>query len=262
MEISQWRVVRQPQMPPSCDLPGASSRHEDREVVVEVVVAVAHPRAIDDHHGVEPHQRSDPHNPMLDSKGRVWMTSTIQGRNNPDWCREGSDHPSAKNFPMARTGRQAPHPSAKNFPMARTGRQASYYDPEREVFILIYTCFGTHHLQFAEDDDEPLYFSGGGDVIGWINTRVYDETGDERFSQGWCPGVLDTNGDGKASKPWNEPGEPVDPSRDTRVRAGGYGIIPPDRQLRLGEPDRAVPGSTRPARSRRQPAGDLYGRGL
>ncbi len=110
---------------------------------------------------------------MLDSKGRVWMTSTIQGRNNPDWCREGSDHPSAKNFPMA-----------------RTGRQASYYDPEREVFILIYTCFGTHHLQFAEDDDEPLYFSGGGDVIGWINTRVYDETGDERFSQGWCPECL------------------------------------------------------------------------
>ena len=110
--------------------------------------------------------------------------------------------------------------------MARTGRQASYYDPECEVFILIYTCFGIHHLQFAEDDDETLYFSGGGDVIGWINTRVYDETGDERFSQGWCPGVLDTNGDGKASKPWNEPGEPVDPSRDTRVRAGGYGIIP------------------------------------
>ena len=159
--------------------------------------------------GVEPHQRSDPHNPMLDSKGRVWMTSTIQARNNPDWCREGSDHPSAKNFPMA-----------------RTGRQASYYDPERGVFVLIYTCFGTHHLQFAEDADETLYFSGGGDVIGWINTRMYDETSDERFSQGWCPGVLDTNGDGKATKPWNEPGEPADPSRDTRVRAGGYGIIP------------------------------------
>ena len=152
--------------------------------------------------GVEPHQRSDPHNPMLDSKGRVWMTSTIAQRNNPDWCQEGSDHPSAKHFPLV-----------------RAGRQASYYDPQRGAFNLIYTCFGTHHLQFAEDADETLYFSGGGQVIGWIKTRVYDETGDEQFSQGWCPGVIDTNGDGKATKPWNEPGESVDPSRDTLTRA-------------------------------------------
>ena len=32
---------------------------------------------------------------------------------------------------------------------------------------------------------------------GWINTRVYDETHDIAKAQGWCPGVLDTNGDGK-----------------------------------------------------------------
>ena len=161
------------------------------------------------HWGVEPNQRADPHNPMLDSKGRVWMTSTIDQRTNPDWCKEGSENPSAKNFPME-----------------RTGRQASYYDPASETFNLIYTCFGTHHLQFAEDEDETLYFSGGGQVIGWLKTRVYDETGDEQFSQGWCPGVVDTNGDGEATKPWNMPGEEVDPGRDTLVRAGGYGIIP------------------------------------
>ena len=159
--------------------------------------------------GVEPNQRADPHNPMLDSQGRVWMTSAVRARNNPAWCQEGSDHPSAKNYPLT-----------------RAGRQASVYDPSRGSFVLIDTCFGTHHLQFAEDEDETLYFSGGGDVIGWLKTRVYDETGDEQFSQGWCPGVLDTNGDGHATKPWNEPGEPVDPSRDTRVRAGGYGVIP------------------------------------
>ena len=38
---------------------------------------------------------------------------------------------------------------------------------------------------------------GGGQVVGWINTDVYDETGDEQFSQGWCPTVIDTNGDGR-----------------------------------------------------------------
>ena len=54
--------------------------------------------------GVETNQRADPHNPMLDGEGRVWMTSTIRARPNPDWCKEGSDHPSAKHFPLSQTG--------------------------------------------------------------------------------------------------------------------------------------------------------------
>ena len=81
------------------------------------------------------------------------MTSTIRARPNPDWCKEGSDHPSAKHFPLS-----------------QAGRQASYYDPETEKFVLIDTCFGTHHLQFGEDEDDTLFFSGGGSVVGWINT--------------------------------------------------------------------------------------------
>ena len=31
----------------------------------------------------------NPHNPMMDARGRVWMTSTIRGRDNPDWCKDG-----------------------------------------------------------------------------------------------------------------------------------------------------------------------------
>ena len=85
-----------------------------------------------------------------------------------------------------------------------------------------------------------LYFSGGGPTIPWINTKVWDETKDEQQSTGWCPTVLDTNGDGKITKPWNEPvgggrsqneggggGQlgKFDPKLDTRVNAGSYGII-------------------------------------
>ena len=69
-------------------------------------------------------------------------------------------------------------------------------------------------------------FSGDGNVVGWLNTRLYDETGDERFSQGWCPTVIDTNNDGKITKPWNEPSDEIDPSKDTRLVGFGYGIIP------------------------------------
>ncbi len=156
---------------------------------------------------------ANPHNPMMDRKGRVWMTSAIRNRANPDYCREGSDHPYAQYFPLA-----------GGF------RSAVFYEPDQEQFVLVDTCFGTHHLQFAEDENDTLYFSGGGQVIGWIDTRLYDETGNEQLAQGWCPTVLDTNGDGVITKPWNEPaqrGREVghDPALDTRVSIGSYGVI-------------------------------------
>ena len=181
-----------------------------------------------------------PHNPMLDAKGRVWITTQIRGGENPAWCREGSDQKYAKYFPLT-----------------RGGRNAAYYDPKTEKFTLIDTCFGTHHLQFAEDANDTLYFSSGGGegpVVGWLNTKQYDQTGDERLSQGWCPTVLDTNGDGKITKPWNEPNQQINPKLDTRVVVGAYGIIanPVDDTV-WGAPDqfpgqifRLDPGSNPP----------------
>ena len=151
---------------------------------------------------------ANPHNPMMDGHGRLWLTSTIRGRDNPEWCTEGSDHPSGKYFPVS-----------------RSSRQISVYDPEAEKFVLIDSCYATHHLQFAEDEQDTLWLSGDSNVVGWLDTKRYDETGDERASQGWCPTVLDTNGDGRISKPWNEPNEPIDPSRDTRTAGFAYGAI-------------------------------------
>ena len=160
--------------------------------------------------GINPDERSDPHNPMMDQDGRVWMTSTMRQFANPDWCKKGLGNDYAEYFELT-----------------RTGRHASYWDPERQRFVLIDTCFGTHHLQFGEDADNTLWFSGDSNAVGWLNTRVYDETGDERFSQGWCPTVIDTNGDGTITKPWNEPGQDGEPdmSLDTRIAGFGYGII-------------------------------------
>ena len=152
---------------------------------------------------------ANPHNPMMDAHGRVWMTSTIRGRANPDWCRAGSAHLSARYFPVE-----------------RSGRQISFYDPAAESFTLIDSCYGTHHLQFAEDDSDTLWFSGDPNVVGWLDTRQFDQTGDEQASQGWCPTVIDTNGDGRITRPWNEPGEAADPTRDTRIPGFSYGIIP------------------------------------
>lgn len=156
-------------------------------------------------------QPSDPHNPMLDAQGRVWLTSSIRSPQNPDWCREGSDNPFAQYFPIN-----------------SAGRHASFFDPETGEFTLIDTCFTTHHLQFAYDEDNTLWFNplAGPGYLGWINTRQFDETGDEQASQGWCPLVIDTNGSGSIERPWNEPDGEFDPSRDTRVSGQVYGVQP------------------------------------
>jgi hypothetical protein len=167
---------------------------------------------------------ADPHNPMIDTKGRIWTTSTVSQAGQPTWCHDGAQNKFAAYYPLER----------------QPGRHASFLDPKTGKFSLILTCFGTHHLQFGTDPDETLYFSGSGPVIPWVNTRVFDKTGDEQAAQGWCPTVLDTNADGKITKPWNEPvgraraqdegggGQTVgkfDAKLDTRVNAGSYGII-------------------------------------
>lgn len=156
-----------------------------------------------------PENPADPHNPMMDRKGRVWMTSKIREQQ-PDWCREGSDNQFARYYPL-------------NF----SNRQASYYDPVTGEFRLIDTCFATHHLQFDTDADSTLYFNELlGPIVGWLNTREYDRTGDEQAAQGWCPQIMDTNGDGEITRPWNPAGGDFDPRRDTEVRYNLYSVVP------------------------------------
>ena len=148
------------------------------------------------------------HNPMLDQDGRVWLTSRIRGPENPDFCREGSDPPSAQLFPTE-----------------RAVRHISVYDPETGEFQFVDTCYGNHHLQFAEDENNTLWTSGGGEVLGWLNTKMFLETGDASASQGWSPLILDINGNGNVDE-WVEPDEAIDPTKDKRIRAGYYAIMP------------------------------------
>ena len=86
----------------------------------------------------------------------------------------------------------------------------------RRRSTLIDTCFGTHHLFFAEDANHTLWTSsgGGGGVVGWLNTKMFDETGDEERSQGWTALVLDTNGNGRRDA-YIEADQPVDPAKDS-----------------------------------------------
>jgi hypothetical protein len=76
------------------------------------------------------------------------------------------------------------------------------------------------------DADQTLWTSagvGGPGVIGWLNRRLFEETGDEQKAQGWTPFVLDTNGNGKRDE-YVEPDQPVDPTKDKRVAVNLYAV--------------------------------------
>lgn len=172
------------------------------------------------------------HNPMFDEHGRVWFTSRIRAADDPEFCKAGSSLPSAKFTPVD-----------------RSGRQLAMYDPATKKISLIDTCFGTHHLLFASDANDTLWTSsgGGGGVVGWLNTKMWDQTHDDAKSQGWTALVLDTNGNGKrdayvegaqgvATTPGGESlgnasamNAAADPTKDTRLNAAFYGLaIAPD----------------------------------
>ena len=180
---------------------------------------------------------ADPHNPMIDSKGRVWMTSKIRDNADPAWCNDGKSK------------------FSEWYPLRGSGRQTSYWDPKTREFTLIDTCFSTHHLQFDNDANETVYYNElSGPIVGWVDTKVYDQTKDETKAVGWCGQVLDTNGDGKITRPWNviRPGRggedllyngdtqggggvggakgkqaaPFDPKLDTMINYNLYSIIP------------------------------------
>jgi hypothetical protein len=148
------------------------------------------------------------HNPMMDEKGRPWFAARVRHPNNPDYCKKGSNHPSAKVYPLN-----------------ESGRHLSMYDPASGKWTLISTCFPTHHLIFAEDANNTVWVSSafGTGVIGWFNRRMFEETGDEARSQGWTPLILDTNGNGKRDA-WVEPDQPLDPAKDKRVHLNIYAV--------------------------------------
>jgi len=154
---------------------------------------------------------ADPHNPMMGPDGRVWNTSKIRDKQ-PAWC---SDPNSTNKY-------------VQYSPITRSNRQASVLDPKTGKFELIDTCFATHHLNFATDANNTVYFNELlGPYFGWIDTKVWDETHDEQKAQGWCPQIIDTNGDGKITKPWNKLNtENPDPKLDTEVSYSLYNISP------------------------------------
>lgn len=134
---------------------------------------------------------ANPHNPMMDAQGRVWITTQIRrewAQDMPEFC---------KSDPIMTT---RPH-----------HRQLGYYDPRNGQFQLIDTCYGTHHLQF--DKKGVLWSSGDSYVLGWFDPAKYDPARPETLqqAQGYKEVIVDSNGDKVP---------------DLKVPGFNYGIIP------------------------------------
>lgn len=156
------------------------------------------------------------HNPMLDEIGILWTTSSVRRDQNPDWCFDPD----------------SPNESIRRFPISQSGRQLAFYDLNNQETQSIDTCYATHHLQFEEvGNGNRLWTSGDFYVIGWLDTEKYlklranDEPNASRDSQGWCPVVLDHNGDGELGE-YTSPFEPLNPTKDAQQYGFAYGIIP------------------------------------
>ena len=141
----------------------------------------------------------------IDEDGRIWATANpLRDASPSEFCGAGSDNKFTEYFRLGR------------------GKQVVMYDPRTDEVTNIPTCMGVDHNVFGREEDKPIYY-GLNSALGWISTAVWDETHDPEAAQGWCPAVLDTNGDGVITE-WTEPDEPVDPMKDHRIQFGCYSV--------------------------------------
>ena len=156
--------------------------------------------------------QGNPRHAMFDNKGRMWITTRIRPHENPNFCREGSDHPSAQAFPID-----------------QSTRQLAYYELETEELTLVDICVTAHHMYI--DDNNIMWLSGDPNAFGWLDIDMLDETGDEQAPHGWTAVVLDANGNG------------VRDAMDRRIPEGSYGIAVSPADGSIWGTSRGYPGS-------------------
>ena len=173
---------------------------------------------------------------MFDEKGRVWFTARVRPPDESGLLQEGIE-PSV----------------GEGVPARQSGRQLAMYDPKTRQIHADRHVLLHAPLQFAEDANDTLWTSAAAasGVVGWLDTKMLDETGDEEKSQGWTPLILDTNGNGKRDA-YVEPDQPVDPTKDKRIVAAFYGVAVSPADGSVWGTSLGFPGYDRAGQSRRR----------
>jgi streptogramin lyase len=134
------------------------------------------------------------HNPMLDDKGNVWLTTAVRGfRDTPKWAGDVTVDIAGGTQALDERG-------------LRASRHLGYFDTNAKKFVLIDTAFATHHLQF--DKEGRLWTSGDNTRLGMFDPAKFDPARPEETEVG-------------AQTAWAQ----IDPATGKSAMGGGYGII-------------------------------------
>jgi hypothetical protein len=154
-------------------------------------------------------QVANPHNPMMDDKGHVWMTTEIRDDDiRPKWAKDvivyepgfGPVSPDKIASTSETTTQTAPASEG-----AGHHRQLGYFDTKTEKFVLVDTAYGTHHLQF--DKEGRLWTSLDATSLGMLDTTKIDPANPEGTEE-------------NAQKMF----EKIDQKTGKSIAGGGYGI--------------------------------------
>lgn len=112
---------------------------------------------------------ANPHNPMMDDKGRVWITTQIRPEDPesyPKWVRS-----------VIATENNTEAEIDQGYQLAVQSshhHQLGYFDPKTGKFVLADTAYSNHHLQF--DRDGKIWSNAPGDPIalGMFDTKKFD----------------------------------------------------------------------------------------
>jgi hypothetical protein len=141
---------------------------------------------------------ASPHNPMLDERGRVWMTQPIRpggAANNPAWTKStiATESMNPEEIEVAN----------KILSSRSHGMQLGYYDSKTGKFAQVDTAYNTHHLQI---DWQGRVWTDG-DILGMLDTTKLDLNN--------LPGT-----EGAAQKSWMR----IDMKTQKAVPTGGYAV--------------------------------------
>ena len=150
------------------------------------------------------------HNPMMDEKGRLWLTARIRKAPNPGELQ-------GRIGPSLGAGCTAQRVGPSGVVLRSEDRKV---DDDRYVF--------RHASPSVLASDSKLWFSQGqpySGVVGWLDVKKFEETGDAMKSQGWTPIVANVSGTGKREA-FVAADKPIEPGKDKAVKAAFYGIMP------------------------------------
>jgi hypothetical protein len=136
--------------------------------------------------------QTSPHSPMLDEKGRVWIT-TQTGPEGPKYYPKWAPDVVATET----NSKEDQDLASKLLLQGVHHRQLGYMDTKTGKFVLIETAYGNHHLQF--DSQDRLWTNSLGDIVslGMLDTTKInpdDVQGTEASAQkAWMRIDHDTN---------------------------------------------------------------------